>query len=447
MSTDPVYQQFETFMEDYVPEYRRKKYVLAVSGGMDSTLLMHLFKKAGLECIVAHCNYHLRGEDSNADETFAREEAEKLGFRFFHKSFDTLKEKEEMLESIQIVARKLRYTWFESLLLENQYDYVCTAHHQRDNIETLVQHFMHGAYPESMQGIKPSYYYLLRPLLYIPYTELKKYCETHEIKYRVDSSNMGTTYLRNKIRHKILPALEEVFGENYQDNLESVANRYKHYFDFLHQQASQLVEPAYLYEEINIDKLRSVFGAPALLYEALKDHGFNFGQCESICINLERKKGAFFESHDRSFKLFFAGDTLQLIANKPAREEEITLKLHDTTPVFCNGQKLSFKLRNAEEIDFRNAPRNIAYLNYDLCVGKRLIIDRWDPGNWFIPFGMKARKKVSDFLTDTKLSPAERYLQQVLKVDEAIAWIVGHRMDERFRVNDDTKMVLICELN
>jgi tRNA(Ile)-lysidine synthase len=447
MSTDTVYQQFESFMEEYVPEYRHKKYVLAVSGGMDSILLMHLFKKAGLECIVAHCNYHLRGEESNEDEKFARQESESLGFRFFEKSFDTLQEKEQMLESIQIVARKLRYTWFESLLLENQFDYVCTAHHQRDNVETIIQHFMMGAYPEGMQGIKPSNYYLLRPLLYIPHAELVKYSTQHGIRFRTDSSNLSTTYLRNKIRHKLLPVLEEVFGKNFQDNLESVTHRYKDYFDFLHQQATRLINPAGLYEEINIDKLRSVFGAPALLYEAIKDHGFNYGQCESICINLERKKGSFFESHDRSYKLFFAGDTLQLVANKPAREEEITFTLHETLPVFCNGQKLVFRIRPREDVNFKSAPKNIAYLNYDLCIGKRIVMDRWEQGSWFIPFGMKSRKKVGDYLTDIKLSPAERHVQQVLRVDEAIAWIVGHRIDERFRVNDDTKMVLVCELH
>ena len=181
-----------SFLSEYVPEYNSKKYLLAVSGGMDSMLM--LFHNLKLNFSVAHCNFNLRGDDSIADEALVYETCKRLSIPCYVKHFDTLKEKEIQNEGTQLVARRLRYTWFESLRLEAGLDFICTAHHQRDNIETLVYRFMNGAFPESMQGIKPIHGNIIRPLLFVPYNELKQFSTTFSLVYREDLSNLTNDY-------------------------------------------------------------------------------------------------------------------------------------------------------------------------------------------------------------------------------------------------------------
>lgn len=444
MLASSVYKRFLEFMHHSGFDPMQMKFLVAVSGGMDSMILLHLFHRSPFNFSAVHCNFGLRGAESDADEQFVKAFCEKNNIPCYTRRFD-LSLPGEANESIQIRARRVRYEWFKELMHEHQYDWVCTAHHQRDNAETLIQHFVQGNYPESMQGIKPNSFFRLRPLLYTPYKELLSFAHEHPIDFRTDASNLTDHYLRNKIRQHVLPVMEEVFGESVQQNLEEAALRYTHYAAYLHEKARALIEPAQGYEEISVDVLRATAGASALLYEAIKDYGFNFEQCHHVCQNLERPKGTYFENKDRSFQLIYAGDVLQLHHRVAMLTKEVPVPDEEVLELECN--RMHFRLYTVARasVNLRKLHAGYAYLDYEKCKGHVMQLGPWHASDTFVPLGMKGKKKLSDFLTNLKISPAQKYRTQVLRVGGEIAWIAGHRIHDAFKITDATTRVLVVE--
>ncbi len=433
-----------SFLAKYIPGYHTRNYLLTVSGGMDSMAMLKLFKTLGLNITVAHCNFNLRGAESDGDEAFVKQQCFEMAVPCHIKHFDILEEKKSQLEGTQLLARKLRYSWFEELRKEMGCHYICTAHHQRDNAETILYRFMHGAYPESMQGIKPIHDHVIRPMIGISYEEIIRYVELQEIPFRMDSSNLTLDYTRNQIRQIVLPALKQVFGAYSEPNMAGVSQIYASYFSFLKQQAENLLHPKGSWIEIDIPRLENTKGNAALLYEALKNYGFNWIQCEAICAELHREQGTVFENNDRTFNLFFTAKVLQLVpAFKTNFYEEFVFSDPWPNEGFTRiGTHRFTKICKEELLDFK---AGVLYLDYECVAKKKLSVRCVDPHDVFTPLGMGGKKNLLDFMKDLKLTPAEKQYQQVFCVDEQVACVLGKRIDDAYKIKAETKYVLVLE--
>lgn len=433
-----------SFLSEYVPEYNSKKYLLAVSGGMDSMLMLQLFHNLKLNFSVAHCNFNLRGDDSIADEALVYETCKRLSIPCYVKHFDTLKEKEIQNEGTQLVARRLRYTWFESLRLEAGLDFICTAHHQRDNIETLVYRFMNGAFPESMQGIKPIHGNIIRPLLFVPYNELKQFSTTFSLVYREDLSNLTNDYSRNKIRHELLPVIESVFGAHAFHKIESVTTHYKDYFEFLKYQSAKLLKPHRTWFEISLAELKGLPGNTAPLYEAIKNYGFHWKACEEICANLDREVGSVIESNDRLYRIYYASESLQLLpVSRTPFFETIVLSEKEECIRSANGGDIHISVITREALN--GFESNVLYFDYDL-LSSTINLREYQSEDSFHPMGLNSNKRVHEFLKDLKLSPAEKQYQLVLESNNQVVGVIGHRIDESVKVTSQTKRVMMIKV-
>lgn len=437
--------KLKSFLAEFIPEYASKKYLLAVSGGMDSMLMLQLFHQLQLNFSVAHCNFNLRGLESDADEALVYETCRSLSVPCFVRHFDTLKEKEIQQEGTQLVARRLRYEWFESLSLEADIDFICTAHHQRDNVETLLYRFMNGAFPESMQGIKPIHGKVIRPLLFVPYNELKEYCSSRSLIYREDQSNQSSDYSRNKIRHELLPALESVFGTHALHKIESVTTHYKAYFDLLRHQSSQLLMPNRTWLEISIEQLKSTPGNTALLYEAIKNFGFHWKACEEICNDLNRETGSMIESNDRRYRIYFASKVLQLlpVMRTPFFE---TVALNESIQCIKTSDGGDVQISTFARSELTAFEPGVLYFDGQL-LSSSLVIREYQMDDSFHPMGLSSIKRVHDFLKDLKLTPAEKQYQLVLESNEKIVGVLGHRIDESVKITEQTKHVVKVQIN
>lgn len=434
--------EFLNYFTEFIPDFKTRKYVLAVSGGMDSMLMLHLFKENNLEFCVAHCNYNLRGEESIGDEEFVKKICIENGIRCFVKQFDIKKEKEISNDGTQLIARRLRYDWFEEIRKELDYDFICTAHHQRDQVETLIQRFMLGAFPESMQGIKPISEKIIRPFLFIDYDTLLSYSVQYSVQYRTDSSNLSQNYTRNKIRQVILPELNNVFGANYQDQILGVASHYKAYYAFLNQQAQKLLVKRNHWHEINLNILRETNGNTAILYEMLKNYGFNWAQCENICSNLNRESGTVFESKDRAYQLFFNSNEMQLVPTPiHSFHQEFVLEGGDFNLKDALGNEIYFKIIERNAIN--EFKKGVLYMDFEFVKYKKLVIRNWNPADFFTPLGMAGRKSMSDFLKDSKISPVEKQNQLLFCEDEKVVGVLGSRIDDSYKITESTKWVLV----
>ncbi len=433
------------FLTKHIADYGRKKYVLAVSGGMDSMLMLHLFKSMNVNVVVAHCNFNLRGQESQGDEEFVQQQCLEMEVPYHVKTFDLKVEKHHHHhEGTQLLARKLRYLWFEELRKSLGYDYLCTAHHQRDNAETLIYRFMNGAYPESMQGIKPIQGNIIRPMIYIPYTQLLFFVQKHNIQFRTDSSNLSQDYTRNKIRHTVLPALQQVFGDNYEDKMEGIASVYASYFDFIKQQAENLLQRKNLWYELNIEFLKHTRGNVALLYEALKNFGFNWLQCDQIGHQLTRAQGVVYENNDRTYNLYFTADVLQLVpVLKTFFFDAFRFVNEESKEISTPFGLISFSVVKKEAL--LEYSEDALYMDFALVQAQNSTIRSYENTDLFQPFGMKGRKLVRDYLKDIKLTPAEKQYQYVFCVDERVACILGKRIDDAFKITDKTERVLVIK--
>jgi len=434
--------QFLSFLNEQLKEFRHKNYLVAVSGGQDSMVLLHLFHTAKLNFSAVHCNFNLRGRESSDDEKFVIQYCNERGITIYSKNFDLRKNNKVGTESIQVGARRLRYHWFDSLVKLYGFDYICTAHHQKDNAETIIQRFFSGAYPESLQGIKPVRDNLVRPLLRIPHKMIVEYGRIHSVPFRTDSSNLSNNYTRNQIRHKIIPAIEEVFGNEMMKNLENVAKRYVSYYEFISNHADEMLRTKGPWYEINLEKLKLIKGSNALLYEIIKNYGFNWVQCEEICADLEREQGVYFENDNRTYKLFFGNGILQLVPVKAATTEtSLTLIEDEEIVIAIPGMELRVKCISRELIK-EYKPSNL-YIDFDLVHDKIMSIRDWNSSDEFTPLGMKNKKSVHDFLKDLKLSPAEKQYCKVLCEGQNIVGVLGYRIDDSFKLTERSSKVAV----
>ena len=402
------------------------KVIVALSGGADSVALLLLLGELGYTCEAAHCNFHLRGEESDRDERFVRHLCEERHIPLHVVHFDTARHAAGQHVSIEMAARELRYTWFEELRRKLDAQAIAVAHHADDSIETFLLNLMRGTGINGLRGIRPRNGHIVRPLLCLNREDILRYLEHCGQTYVTDSTNLQDEYTRNKIRLNLLPLMQEINPSVRRSILRTAAH---------------LDEAATLYnigiaearervlcpEGIRIAALLKEAEPQALLHEILHPLGFNEAQTDDIFRSLDGQAGKAFESEgwlvvkDRDLLLMQDKQTM----NRPPRLEMTEVEL---TPDFV-------------------IPRDRLTACFDTAkLHHALTLRLWQTGDTFVPFGMKGRKKVSDYLTDRKFSLLQKQRQWVLCCGEDIAWLVGERTDNRFRVDKYTRKVTIVRM-
>ena len=405
------------------------KILVALSGGADSVALLCILHAAGYHCEAAHCNFHLRGEESNRDEQFVRQLCKRYGIRLHTIDFDTTRYAAEKRISIEMAARELRYNWFEEIRNQCQADVVAVAHHQDDSVETILLNLIRGTGITGLLGIRPRNGVIVRPLLCINREEIMLYLQNIGQDYVTDSTNLEDEFTRNKIRLNILPLMQTI-NPSVKNSLIETSNYLNDVATIYNKYTDEVKARITTAEGIRIRELLKEPAPEALLFEILHPLGFNSAQIKDIANSLDGQPGKQFSSKEwRVIK-----DRELLLLEKAQSE---------------NKEELPFQIIKEEKEytpDFQ-IPREkgIACFDADKLNGE-ISYRKWQTGDTFVPFGMKGKKKVSDYLTDRKFSISQKERQWVLCCGERIAWLIGERTDNRFRIDETTQRIVIYKI-
>jgi len=416
--------------------------LLAVSGGVDSVVMLHLFKEAGFHVGVAHCNFQLRGKDSDGDEEFVKQLCATLGTSFFSKKFDTENYAWENGVSTQMAARELRYAWFDSLVEQHHFHFVATGHHFDDSVETILLNFTKGASLEGLSGIPVKNRKVIRPLLFATRAEVEKYAHEKGISWRTDESNLTDDYQRNFIRHQIVPKLREL-NPSLETTLHTGLEKLHSDIELVHAYVNQWKQIFFQqsHERIVIEKtgFEGLKRGAHLLWRVIRDFGFNLDQCGEIIHGLHGQSGKRFLSPVHQLII----DRTQLIITPHAGLWNDVIVHENQSSAAFGSWDVSIERTSRFEI---KPDRLQAVLDADKLTFP-LRFRKWKAGDFFYPLGMEHRRKVSDFLIDQKLSLADKESVTVLESDGRIAWIVGYRIDNRFKITDQTRAALIFTMD
>ncbi len=420
---------------------RQDKILLTVSGGVDSMVLMSLCVNSGYTVGVAHCNFGLRGRESDEDEILVQEHARKYGIECHNRRFDTTGEMERTGESMEMAARRLRYTWFAELCEEHGYSVIAVAHHIDDSIETFFINLMRGTGLRGLTGIHQQVGRVVRPLMFASRKEILDYALHKHIPYREDSSNKTTKYLRNKIRLGLTPRIREInprFPFIMSRNIERLMAAQRFIDGAIdHIYAESVSEEAGIIT-INVDGITD--SREFVIYEILSSRfGFKGDVVDGLCKALQQNTtGRRFYS--RSHVAYI--DRGNIVVSPITEQDACQISVNEGQQrAYCGNSVLYFEICDVDSLPTYNVPDNVALLDADR-VTYPLTVRRWSDGDTFIPFGMTGRKKVSDFLIDSKVSMAEKGRQFVLISNAEIAWLVGRRIADPFRITDSTERVL-----
>ena len=426
-------EQFLNHIEQNLLCTPEQKILLAVSGGLDSMVMLHLFKKAGYAVAVAHCNFQLRGGESEGDEEFVKQICDSLTIPFHTKRFGTEAHATNHGVSIQMAARELRYAWFDELLEQEGMNRLATAHHLNDSIETVVLNWIHGGSIESFSGIPVINGRIIRPMLFATRDSIEKYAKENQISWREDSSNQTDDYSRNFVRHQVLPKLKEI-NPSLETTLERGMRRVHQELTFFEKQVDEWKAQHLKQQGSNIMVEKKSIVNAALLWNAIKVFGFNFDQCESIMSALHGQAGKQFEG--TSHRLTIDRSHLILSPIEIGSEE---VKIEQGQDKLVQGSwmmRVSVAASLAPSADPLVATVDAANLKFPLTWRT------WKPGDYFFPLGMNHKQKLSDFLIDRKVPLPDKRQVTVLESDGQIVWVVGHRIDNRFKITAETRSAL-----
>ena len=422
---------------------RQDKILLTVSGGVDSMVLMSLCVNSGYTVGVAHCNFCLRGRESDEDEILVQEHARKYGIECHNRRFDTVGEMERTGESMEMAARRLRYTWFAELCEEHGYTVIAVAHHIDDSIETFFINLMRGTGLRGLTGIHQQVGRVVRPLMFASRKEILDYALHKHIPYREDSSNKTTKYLRNKIRLGLTPRIREInprFPFIMSRNIERLmaAQRFiDGAIDHIYAETVSNEDGIYT---IHMENISNADSREFVIYEILSSRfGFKGDVVDGLCRALQSDTtGRRFYS--RSHVAYV--DRGNIVVTRISDEDNCQVSVQQGQQrAYCGNSVLYFEIVDVDSLPSYNVADNVALLDADK-VTFPLTLRRWSEGDTFIPFGMTGRKKVSDFLIDGKVSMAEKNRQFVLISGTEIAWLAGRRIADPFRITDSTERVL-----
>lgn len=410
----------------------------AISGGMDSVVMVHLLHELGIEMEFAHANFQLRGEESTRDEMFVSDLAQKFNVVCHIKHFETDSYAREHQLSVQVAARELRYTWFSELVKVNsQLKYVCTAHHADDNIETLLMNFFKGTGIQGLKGIPVLQGNIIRPLLFSSKDEIRNYASFNKLSYVEDSSNLSDKYTRNFFRNKIIPLIKEVYPE-VLSNLRNNLTRFNE-VEILYREAVKKKTHKLLFFEkdgtikIPIEKLRLITPLQTMIYEIFSQWGFHPSQLSEIIKLMDSQTGKLMNSP--SHQLLKNRNWLIVSAIESRSSSIIPIDSINKSIYFEFG---SIECRMISEVKDLDTGMHSITIDADEVIFP-LILRKWKAGDYFYPLGMKKKKKISRFLIDLKFSMIDKEKVWVLESNKRIIWVIGHRIDDRFKITPKSR--------
>lgn len=434
---------FQKYMADNALATPDDRILLTVSGGVDSMVLLSLCMQAGYQVGVAHCNFQLRGIESEEDEVLVEQEAAKYGVPFYNRRFETLAEMERTGESMEMAARRLRYAWFEELCQTEGYTSIAIAHHADDSIETFFINLLRGTGLRGLTGISFQIGRVIRPLMFASRKEILEYAVANHIPFREDSSNRSTKYLRNKIRLGLIPRIREInpkFTTLMRRNLSRLDDAQRFIDHGIERIRTEVVISEQGIDTIHIDRIDPIFPQEFVIYELLNSaYGFKGDVIDSLCRALKQQAtGRRFYARERVACI----DRGTIVVAPILPDDECRVQVEaGASRSYCGNAVLYYEYCDIDTIRNFGVPEHVAQVDADR-LKYPLTLRRWREGDWFIPFGMTGRKKVSDFLTDQKISIAEKQRQFVLLSGEDIVWVVGRRIDDRYRLTSATENVL-----
>ena len=409
--------------------YLNDKVLVALSGGADSVALLRLLLSMGYTCEATHCNFHLRDKESDRDEAFVRRLCHEAEVPLHTVHFDTIQYAADKHISIEMAARELRYEWFETLRKQRGAAVIAVAHHKDDSVETVLLNLIRGTGINGLLGIRPKNGNIVRPLLCLSRDEIITYLQRMNQDYVTDSTNLLDDYTRNKIRLNLLPLMQEI-NPSVKESIIRTTNYLNDTATLYNKGIEEARTRVLTSEGIQIEALLQEPVPGAILFELLHPLGFNAAQIESIQQSLDGQPGKVFIG--KGWKVI--KDRELLLIEEDIKEEEakppfrLVTEVYDYTPEFIIPKDKKTACFDADKMDAA------------WCIRK------WKQGDVFIPFGMIGKKRVSDYLTDRKFSLSDKKKQWVLCCGERIAWLIGERTDNRFKVSDNTKRVMIIRL-
>ena len=428
---------------------KKDHFLIAVSGGADSAVLCALCAAAGLSFSLAHCNFKLREAESDRDELFVKKLSEQLGVKLFVKTFDTVSQAKLNKTSIEETARNLRYDWFKQLLLEsktsdNPFSFLLTAHHADDNVETVMMNFFRGTGIKGLRGILPKQQQIVRPLLFAKRKDIEEYAVTNQVEYITDSSNASNDYTRNLFRNEILPSIEKIYPEalkNVLRNIDRFAAVEYLYEESIEQIKKKLIERKGDEIHIPVLKLLKTKALQTVIYEIIKDAGFTAMQVSEVEKLLQSDSGKYIKSAshvillNRKWLIISPNISSTQFTNIIVEENANNILFEEGTLQIYPSAKPEKFVGEASTV-FIDAV-NLAY---------PLMLRKWKTGDYFYPLGMTKKKKLSRFFIDQKLSLLQKEKCWVLESDKKIVWVIGYRIDERFKITSCSKQIVKLNL-
>lgn len=436
-------EEFEKYVGENELFTHDDKILLTVSGGVDSMVMMALTAAAGYRFGVAHCNFQLRGAESDEDELLVENEARRYGVEYYNKRFDTTAEMEATGESMEMAARRLRYAWFKELSQEHGYTVIAIAHHINDSIETFFINMLRGTGLRGFTGITTQVGHIVRPMMFATRKDIHDFAVAHHIPFREDSSNRSTKYLRNKVRLGLVPMLKEInpqFTTIMRRNIARLSQAQDFITSSMDIIKAEVLEAGGDVKVLHVDRINDHLPRNFVVYEILSsEFGFKGDVVDALCHALDngstgrrfysREWVAVVDRGDVAITRITSDDSCETIVNRGAVRS------------YAGGSVLYYDYCNIDFIDDLDQGENVALLDADK-LRFPLVVRRWREGDWFVPFGMSGRKKLSDYLIDKKVSLAEKGRQFVLLSGDDIVWVIGRRLDDRYAITRKTENVL-----
>jgi len=430
-----MFEQFQNHIKTNFLFLKEKKLLLAVSGGIDSMVLVHLCQQLQFDFAVAHCNFQLREKESDDDENFVKSYSEKLQIPLFIQKFDTEALSKQQKLSIQVVARNLRYDWFYSLLANHNFDYLLTAHHLDDSVETFLINFTRGSGLDGLTGIPEQNDKIIRPLLPFYRNEIEIFAHENKIAWREDSSNNSDKYLRNKLRHHVIPIFKEL-NPSFLASFENTIGHLKQTQSLADDASKSLYSKVITEDEnhtiIDVVKLLKQENYKAYLFDWLQPFGFSDWTAVYDLIHSQSGK----QVHSESHTLLKNRETLLLFPKQDITNDNVYWIQKEQSEV-----NFPLKLSICNVDDISNPSSHTIFVDEEKLQFP-LTLRRWKEGDVFHPFGMTGKKKLSKYFKDEKFSLHDKANIWLLCFNDKIIWITGKRQDERFKVTDATTKIL-----
>ncbi len=418
----------------------KNKLLLAVSGGVDSVVLCALCKQANYDFAIAHCNFKLRAAASDNDEKFVQTLAATYNVPFYVTSFNTAIIAATTKKSIEETARDLRYNWFEMLRAESSFDYIVTAHHADDNIETVMMNFFRGTGIKGLRGILPKHGKIVRPLLFVRRTELEAFITTNNLAFVTDHTNAENDYTRNYFRNTILPLVSQSFPEakeNILKNIQRFTETEMLYRQSIALHIKKLVVLKGREVHIPVLKLLKTVPLATVVYEIIKDYDFTAHQADEAIALLQSETGKYIQS--QTHRVIKNRNWLLIAPVQNTEAQNILIEEKNKKIVFEAGELQIERLAilKAQHPTYSS----IAMLDAAEIIFP-LLLRKWKQGDYFYPLGMKKKKKLNRFFNDQKLSLPQKENTWVIEMNKKILWVVGMRIDDRFKITPATKNIL-----